>query len=293
MKKFLIAIFCVTPSLWFTDAQAQTPRSEYFFQAQEDEMFVDANINISRIAHDIRGMNEEVKLSDLFVDVSLEFSYSSNWAFYGKIGYGKGKLRAAPGAEIGAEGPDALHLGVKYQRNLSEISSLFMRLDLALAMIQALDCSASLECNRLDRSLGTSLHVGYLHKFDHAYAGLAADIGLFSTDGKAKQGDSFDKQAGFGLTAFYELILSEHIWGFSAGLKRTGLASFPPMSLYYNDAPDADMTVTTLKTYGRFHVDHEIQFLGGFAYHINLDQGDDTLDGGSGFEVHLGARVYY
>lgn len=277
---------------------AQDTQSEFFYQAYGSRDFVQAQYYYENISHDGTSAAPYNKLKYRVTDVkfSFETGITDRLAFYSNVGYGNDKLDS-----IGYfKGVDPLNLGMKYRFTAGR-GEVFTKTNIGASLWEKVDCNASggfLGCNRLDNSLNISVRLGYLFTFDETYVGFAAEYGVYTSDGQNKSsGESFDKKGNLILTAFYEKVMGEKVFGGAIEYAQTAIGGHAGHSIYSgifvaDVAQELGAQFLTFKGYGRVPFWDDFELVGGVHYGMVLDQETDFLDGGSAFGFNLGLRLH-
>lgn len=282
-------LFLFTGLLALTSyAQAQDTRSEFFYQAAASEMFVEGQISQLNRTHESDVVPEDLDFSDLGISAAFESGLSDMFSVYGKLGYGSGKLESGPMSNK-FEGLDPLQFGVKMRKVMGS-GELFARAHLGLGFLEERDCDSSEVCNRTDKSTQLSFHLGYLWSFNSSFFGLAADVGIFSTDGKVSDGYEYSYDNGYSITAFYEQLFLDMVFGGALRYSNAGSLLTSSNGAFYLETDET--TIINARIYTRIPMAEGFALLGGLSYDLMIDQENETLglDGGSGFSINIGLR---
>ncbi len=282
-------IKAVIASLLFTGsfAFAEGDPTEFLYQAIEGQSFIQGNLGYLTSQQDQDGGNRELDYTDLELSALYELGLSDKIAVYGSIGFGQGELEIVNivPTTVDRNGLNPINLGVKYRMKAGP-GQFYAQGNLGLGVL------AEQDENRTDGSITLATRLGYLMTYDTAMAGLVLDIGLFSTDGKVKDGSDFEKNGAFAISAFYEMVMSEMIVGYAAtysidaGL--AGVSNGGPFGGMF--VPDNfETSILDLKVYTRVPMSEKLQLLGGINYGLFMDQPED-FDGGSNIGVNVGVR---
>lgn len=285
----------LTTLMLFSTMSLATPsQSEFFYQAPAGMSFFELTGNYAQVQHELRGMSEKFKLTDLNLNMNFEHGFSELMSLYLKVGYGHGKADMGPFANAKAKGLNPIDLGLKAKLDLETGMLLFARANVSIAALEEYDCSASSSCNRMDKSTALTLRLGMTQSFGEYLLGLALDYGVFSTDFKMKGVGEEELTGGFSVTALYERFWDEQaLLGASISYSRQEAAGLPLNNLFYISDTDEEMNLITAKLYTRYLLAGGLTLLASAHYDLSLDQSDDTYDGGNGWGVELGIRTHF
>lgn len=279
---------CLSILLFTFHAKAQDVRSEFFYQAGANENFVEGQLAYTISNQDfVMGLSDEVK--DIVLKAAFESGMNEMLSVYGNLGYGTAEMSDG-GPKFSGITP--INLGAKIRMQIGS-GEVYAKANLGLSTFSKRDCDASGDCNRLDGSTNLALRLGYLWSFDSAFFGMAVDLGIFSTDGKDKDDSSIEYKYknGISLTAFYEALVLDMIFGGSIGYAKGNEAGTTPNSFapsFYGEGNSTD--TLNLSAYARVPMSEGFQLLGGVYYSNIIDQENDLNDGGNTIGFNLGLR---
>lgn len=286
MKYFLI--FLASYVSFITPSWAQDVRSEFLFQADEGQSFIQANVqNFKLTQKEVGGAESDSK--DLNFFFAYEKGMSDLMSIYGNLGYGKAELA---GGFMEAKGLNPINLGAKFRMAMGS-GELYARTNLGVGLLEKSSCDTAgttISCNRTDGSLNLALRLGYLWSFDSAFFGMAIDYGLFSTDAKSKDGFESEKSGSLLASVFYEWLMADMIIGGLVNYS-TGGGVLQELRGSFTDKDASDIHVMGLKLYTRVPLYDNMTFLGAVIYDTIVNEDDDLADGGSGFGLNFGLRI--
>src|SRR5690606_36057437 len=136
--------FSSTTAVW-----AQDVRSEFLFQADAGQSFIQGNIQHFKITQkEISG--PEIDMKDLGFFFAYEHGMSEMMSLYGNIGYGKTDI--ADGV-MELNGLNPINLGAKFRLMMGS-GEVYIRTNLGVGLLENSDCGGSgFSCNRTDGSL--------------------------------------------------------------------------------------------------------------------------------------------
>lgn len=286
MKYILLTTLILSFNSAFADADGGP--TEYLFQAKGGQSFIQGNLNYLSHQQDAASSGgPDIEVTDLDLTAKYEMGLSDMMSVYGSVGYGDAEFEVGTAASGDLSGLNPINLGMKYRMSAGP-GQFYAQGNLGLGALEKKDD------NRMDGSINLSTRLGYIMSYASAASGLVLDFGLFTTDGEDdSSGSDIKHKNGLALTAFYEMLSADMVYGlagsygintFPTGPSTSGLSGlFPEES--------SEVSVFDLKVYTRIPMSEQMHLLGSVNYGMILDQ-DDTagFDGGSNLGVNIGLR---
>lgn len=281
MKNFLLVF-----ALFFAGANvhAHDISSEYFYQAQKGETFVEGNLvyRSLTIGQEIPFTGAvDTDFTDLGVDAHVEYGLNDTYSAYFSTGYFTGETES-PGSTSDSEGLEMLNFGLKYSR-YEEKSRYIGRANIGYGL-EKFDGE-----NRTGNEFVLNLAVGYEHHLtDKGTAGALLSYSVLTTDTKFENGSADGKTKGnLDLTAYYEQVLNEAIIGGRLAYTQGGINYFQG---YYEE--DIDFDLVTVGAYGRVPMSETLYFVAAADYKMSVSE-PAPFDDFGGFELSAGARLLF
>lgn len=292
MKLFIVLMVSCFSAVSF----AQDVANEFFYQAKQGKMFVQADYfrnSYTIDATDPGAGDGEIKANDNILQAAFELGITDVFSVYGNIGYGafkaEDKYEGIAADSYSADGLNPLNLGAKASVGVGP-GKVFTRANLNLGALDKEDCGTDGDnCNRTDSSNKLALRLGYLMSYESGFAGIALDLGLLSTDGEDVNGEKYEYKNGFGVTAFYEHIYKQGILGSSLNYRQGVLDDSSLTNVFSINSFKVD--ILSLNFYTRVPLVEGYDLLANVNYKISSESDEEGVNDITGYSFGLGLRV--
>jgi hypothetical protein len=267
-------------------AESGSDPSEFLFQAKGGQSFIQGNINyLSHNSDPATSGGPKLEVTDKDLTARYEMGLSDMMSVYGSVGFGQADVKVGPFSGD-LNGINPVNLGMKY-RMAAGPGQFYAQGNLGLGLFEKNNDT------RMDGSMNLSARLGYLMSYESASSGLVLDLGLFSTDGEDEStGNDIKHKKGLALTAFYEMLSADMVYGLAVTYGVNMFPTSPSTSglsgLFPEDESEASLL--DLKIYTRVPMSEHMHLLGSVNYSTILDQTDPGFDGGDNLGVNIGLR---